>query len=400
MIDAATGRGVPLIELRTPDGASYLTDSQGVVAFDDLSAMGRPLRFEVSGDGYRLRDPSGAVELEPSEGGHAVIAVDRLDIAERLYRVTGAGIYRDSVRLGLPVPIRRPLVNADVAGQDSVQTTLYQGRVFWLWGDTPSLAHPLWNFHTTGATSKLPADGGLDPALGVDLDYFVDRHGNVRAMAPIPGPGATWLSGARERSRRARRRDALRVLRQAHAARSSGRERALPASIARRRPSSASSCSTTRQPIHPDRHGERRERRRRRVRPLRRRRADSRARRELRRPRELAGLHAVSRGRRSARTRARRRAALRVASRRAAGGRGGPARGPHRAGRAAQRPRARHRERRLRRRPRRRRPRRTTSAAASCASSRSSTERPPSSARSGTRRATRRWVPGTSRARS
>ncbi len=195
VIDAATGRGVPLIELRTPDGASYLTDSQGVVAFDDLSAMGRPLRFAVSGDGYRLRDASGAVELEPREGGRAVIAVDRLDIAERLYRVTGAGIYRDSVRLGLPVPIRRPLVNADVAGQDSVQTTLYQGRVFWIWGDTPSLAHPLANFHTTGATSKLPADGGLDPALGVDLDYFVDRHGNVRAMAPIEGPGATWLTG-------------------------------------------------------------------------------------------------------------------------------------------------------------------------------------------------------------
>ena len=68
MIDAATGRGVPLIELRTPDGASYLTDSQGVVAFDDLSAMGRRVRFEVSGDGYRLPDPSGAVELEPTRG--------------------------------------------------------------------------------------------------------------------------------------------------------------------------------------------------------------------------------------------------------------------------------------------------------------------------------------------
>ena len=195
VIDAATGRGVPLIELHTPDGARYITDSQGVVAFDDLSAMGRRVRFEVSGDGYRLLDPSGAVELEPSQGGRAVIAIDRLDIAERLYRVTGAGIYRDSVRLGLDVPIRRPLVNADVAGQDSVQTAVYRGLVFWIWGDTPSLAHPLGNFHTTGATSKLPSDGGLDPAQGVDLEYFVDRHGNVRAMAPIPGPGATWLGG-------------------------------------------------------------------------------------------------------------------------------------------------------------------------------------------------------------
>ena len=40
VIDAATGRGVPLIELRTPDGASYWTDNQGIVAFDDLTNMG------------------------------------------------------------------------------------------------------------------------------------------------------------------------------------------------------------------------------------------------------------------------------------------------------------------------------------------------------------------------
>ena len=194
VIDAATGRGVPLIELRTPDGASWWTDNQGIVAFDDLTSMGRRLRFEVRGDGYRTLDPSGSVELEPQKAGHAVIALERLDVAERLYRVTGAGLYRDSVRLGLEVPIQHPLVNAGVAGQDSVQAVLYRGKVFWIWGDTPSLAHPLWNYHTTGATSKLPSHGGLDPALGVDLDYFVGPDGNVRAMAEIPGPGASWLT--------------------------------------------------------------------------------------------------------------------------------------------------------------------------------------------------------------
>jgi hypothetical protein len=109
--------------------------------------------------------------------------------------VTGTGIYRESVRLGLEVPIRHPLVNADVAGQDSVEAVFYRGRVFWIWGDTPSIAHPLWNYHATGATSRLPADGGLDPARGVDLDYFVDRRGRVRALAKVPGEGATWLSG-------------------------------------------------------------------------------------------------------------------------------------------------------------------------------------------------------------
>ncbi|HEY8155681.1 MAG TPA: hypothetical protein VII72_16250 [Myxococcota bacterium] len=193
-IDAATRRGVPLIELRAPDGESWWTDSQGVIAFDDRASMGRRLRFEVRGDGYRSLDPSGFVELEPLPGGHAVIELQRLDIAERLYRVTGAGLYRDSVRLGLAVPIRQPLLNAGVAGQDSVQTVLYRGNLFWIWGDTPSVAHPLWNFHTSAATSQLPWRGGLDPALGVDLDYFVGPDGNVRAMTAIPGPGATWLT--------------------------------------------------------------------------------------------------------------------------------------------------------------------------------------------------------------
>jgi len=194
VIDAATGGGVPLIELHTPDGVSWWTDNQGIVAFDDLTSMGRRLRFEVRGDGYRTLDPSGFVELEPKPAGRAVIGLERLDVAERLYRVTGAGLYRDSVRLGLEVPIRHPLGSAGVAGQDSAQAVLYRGKVFWIWGDTPSLAHPLWNYHTTGATSRLPADGGLDPALGVDLDYIVGPDENVRAMAAIPGPGASWLT--------------------------------------------------------------------------------------------------------------------------------------------------------------------------------------------------------------
>jgi hypothetical protein len=192
-VDAASGRGVPLVTLRETSGASWVSDSAGVIAFDDRAAMGRKVAFEVESDGYRPLAPGGKIELEPAPGGRATIPLDRVQIAERLYRVTGAGIYRDSVRLGLDVPIRHPLVNAGVAGQDSVQAAVYRGRVFWIWGDTPSLAHPLRNFHATGAASQLPQDGGLDPARGVDLEYFTDRDGSVRALASIPGPGATWL---------------------------------------------------------------------------------------------------------------------------------------------------------------------------------------------------------------
>ncbi|HQH73793.1 MAG TPA: hypothetical protein PK360_17085, partial [bacterium] len=57
-------------------------------------------------------------------------------LAERLYRITGAGIYRDSVLTSAPVPLREPVLNGGVLGQDSVLPALYHGRIYWFWGDT------------------------------------------------------------------------------------------------------------------------------------------------------------------------------------------------------------------------------------------------------------------------
>ena len=161
-----------------------------------------------------------------SQAGHAVIALERLDVAERLYRVTGAGLYRDSVRLGLEVPIRHPLVNAGVAGQDSVQTVLYRGRrLLDLGRHTVARASALELPHDRRDLEAARATAAWIPALGVDLDYFVGPDGNVRAMAAIPGPGATLAHRAGERPRCARRGDALRPLRQTHADRPARRAR-------------------------------------------------------------------------------------------------------------------------------------------------------------------------------
>jgi hypothetical protein len=46
-----------------------------------------------------------------------------------------------------------------------------------------------------GATSKLPADGGLDPERGVDLEYFKDEEGFARPTAKMAGEGPTWIGG-------------------------------------------------------------------------------------------------------------------------------------------------------------------------------------------------------------
>ncbi len=83
-----------------------------------------------------------------------------------------------------------------VAGQDSVQAVEHRGRLVWFWGDMSRALHPLGNFRTTGATSRRPEEGGLDPDVGVDLEYFTGSDGFARPMAPDFGEGMVWVDGA------------------------------------------------------------------------------------------------------------------------------------------------------------------------------------------------------------
>jgi hypothetical protein len=197
VVDDQTGRGVPLVELRTTNEIVLVTDSAGVVVFREPGLMDQTVFFSVKSHGYEFpKDGFGmrgkALKVEP--GGSAELRVRRVNIAERLYRVTGQGIYRDSVLAGREAPLKKPLLNAQLLGSDSVLTALYQGSLYWFWGDTNRPGYPLGNFHMTGATSKLPADGGLDPDLGVDLDYFTGSDGFVRGVCKMPGDGPTWAT--------------------------------------------------------------------------------------------------------------------------------------------------------------------------------------------------------------
>ncbi len=198
VVDEQTGRGVPLVELRTVHDVAYVTDSNGLVAFREPGLMGRPVFFHVRSHGYEFpEDGFGyrgvAIEVEP--GGETTLRIRRTNVAERLYRITGAGIYRDTVLLGRTAPIREPVLNGLVMGQDSIFTALYRDKVYWFWGDTNRPDYPLGNFHAPGATSLLPGDGGLDPSIGVDLTYWVDDRDFARPTAELPGEGPTWLDG-------------------------------------------------------------------------------------------------------------------------------------------------------------------------------------------------------------
>jgi hypothetical protein len=198
VVDQATGRGVPLVELESIHQIRWITDSQGWVAIDEPDLMNRRVFFTVRSHGYEFpRDGFGyrgkTLLVEP--GGRATLEITRRNLAERLYRVTGSGIYRDSVLLNQEAPIQHPLLNGDVVGCDSVMVEQFQGKLYWFWGDTNRPHYPIGgNFHITGATLPLPDDGQVQPDVGLDLDYITDHQSAIRPVANMPGDGPTWIS--------------------------------------------------------------------------------------------------------------------------------------------------------------------------------------------------------------
>ena len=189
-IDEETGRGIPLVELETVNHIRYYTDSNGVAAIDDAALMDHSVYlsigshgYEYPADGFRFRGRA----FEMKAGGSAEIRLKRVNIAERLYRITGEGIYRDTMLAGMKAPIAKPILNAMVTGQDSVMVAPYQGKLFWFWGDTDLLHRKLGIFAVTGATStfKQPPD----------FNYFTDKNGIARAVCDLPGEGVKWIGG-------------------------------------------------------------------------------------------------------------------------------------------------------------------------------------------------------------
>ena len=195
VLDEQTGRGVPLVELKSVSEQRFYSDSNGVIALTDPAMLNRDVFFHISSHGYEFqKDGFGfrgkALSVKP--GGSVELKIKRINIAERLYRITGEGIYRDSVIAGRAVPIKEPLLNAQVCGQDSVQMLEYRGKYFWFYGDTNRQSYPLGQFGMSGATSRTRA-AGLNPARGIDLDYFVDASGFSRPMCPWGGSDPKWI---------------------------------------------------------------------------------------------------------------------------------------------------------------------------------------------------------------
>ncbi|MFZ1705852.1 MAG: hypothetical protein WAT79_16015 [Saprospiraceae bacterium] len=189
IIDQETGRGVPMVELRTRSRLSYFTDSNGIIAFNEPTLMNQFVSFKLFSHGYEGNEDG--IILNTIPGTKVIIRIKRLNIAERLYRITGQDIYGHSTRVGLSIPIKHQALNGKVMGQDTYIETLYKGKLYWFWGDTESPNG--FNGEVTGATSELPNKGGLDPGVGIDLNYFTDENGFIKHMCPYQGQTLVWI---------------------------------------------------------------------------------------------------------------------------------------------------------------------------------------------------------------
>lgn len=200
VVDAESGRGIPLVELETLNGLRFVTDNAGRIAFCEPGLMGREIYFHAQSHGYEApKDGFGyaGFRITPRAGEVAEVAMTRRMPAERLCRLTGEGRYRDTLLLGHAPPLPGPANPGLVMGQDSVQATVHRDRVYWFWGDTQRFGYPQGLFRMAGATTPIPdpTDPASDPAPGIPFDYFVDDTGFARAMMPLPErpEGVIWV---------------------------------------------------------------------------------------------------------------------------------------------------------------------------------------------------------------
>ena len=52
LIDQKTGRGVPLVELKTNNKSSYFTDNNGIIAFYEPDLINQEVYFHIKSHGY------------------------------------------------------------------------------------------------------------------------------------------------------------------------------------------------------------------------------------------------------------------------------------------------------------------------------------------------------------
>jgi len=179
VVEAGSGWPVPLVELRTTHQMRWVTDNAGVAALDAPELMNREVWLEVRSPGYGL-DPDGfgmrGVRVRPVPGGGVRIEVRRFSIARRLGRITGAGLFAESQKLGGFAEESE----SGVWGCDSVQIAAHGGRLHWVWGTPPCRVTPWGFFMRPVPLPRLSRYRG--PCLRCEFRFVC-----LRTMLVVPG---------------------------------------------------------------------------------------------------------------------------------------------------------------------------------------------------------------------
>ena len=194
VVDDENGWPVPLVFLKTTHGLVYVTDNAGVAAIDAPELMGRETWFTVKSHGYGMKKDgfgNAGVRFVPRPGEEHVVKVTRRQIAKRLGRIGGAGLFAESQKCGEFLDAKE----SGEFGRDSVQTALYRGRVFWLWGDTNMQNYPLGIFNVTAATTPAPAFARPVPPVDPQYCGFTNANGRLRGVIKRQGGGPIWIFG-------------------------------------------------------------------------------------------------------------------------------------------------------------------------------------------------------------
>ena len=194
IVDKENGWPVPLVELSTTNDARFISDNAGLIALDDPELLDRAVWFHVKGHGYGVnKDGFGyeGIRAAPMSGGTMRVEVQRRNIAKRLGRLTGAGLFAEQQKLGMEAQVP----DTGVFGCDSVLMTRRGNELFWLWGDTTLPGYPLGVFQSTAARTDARPIEEFKPPLAIRFNHFRDDEFKLRGVAPIPGDGPTWLTG-------------------------------------------------------------------------------------------------------------------------------------------------------------------------------------------------------------
>jgi hypothetical protein len=194
IVERGTDWPVPGVELRTVHGARLVSDNAGLIAFDLPELMGKETWAEVRGHGYGVKKDGfgyAGVRFVPRPGATVRLEVARTQPARRLGRLTGAGLFAESQKLGAELD----WPESGVLGCDSVVTARFDGKLFWFWGDTNLARYPLGIFNVSAATTA-DFTPPARPPLKVRFDYFRNAADAPRGVAEVPGDGPTWVWGA------------------------------------------------------------------------------------------------------------------------------------------------------------------------------------------------------------